>query len=92
VTIFKFAEAMADELAENYHKGGWDSCSVTWLLNRAKQELGELKNAVEAKRSPEEVLSEAADVANFCMMIAENYAETVEEAKRDDERHSNYLP
>ena len=81
MTIFKFAEAMSTELVNNSHKGGWESCSISWLLLRAKQELGELRTAVERNASPEEVLSEAADVANFCMMIAENYAAEFEEAK-----------
>lgn len=83
MTIFRFAEAMSTELANNRHKGGWEGCTFKYLLNRAKQELAELERAVKANESPEAVLSEAADVANFCMMIAENY-ETQDEERREE--------
>jgi NTP pyrophosphatase (non-canonical NTP hydrolase) len=86
ISVFTFAEAMATELANNRHKGGWESEKVPWLLNRAEQELRELKTAIRKKRNPNEVLSEAADVANFCMMIVDNYTAEIEEA---EERKAN---
>jgi hypothetical protein len=85
VTIFRFAEAMAQELSNNRDKGGWQGCSLKWLINRARQELSELENVVKNHYPPDRVLSEAADVANFCMMVADNYATEDEERRYEAE-------
>jgi len=49
---FRFAEAMSEELANNRDKGGWDACTYSYLLRRAKQELRELERAIDAGKSP----------------------------------------
>ena len=66
-----FAQEMEGQLQENDDKNGWEVMSAKWLLNRLKQEVGELKRAIEKKTN---VVEEAADVANFAMMIADNFA------------------
>jgi NTP pyrophosphatase (non-canonical NTP hydrolase) len=71
--VAKFAQAMEDELKANDHKGGWDKDTVAALLDRAQDELFELREAVALRFSDETILSEAADTANFVMMVAENY-------------------
>jgi NTP pyrophosphatase (non-canonical NTP hydrolase) len=75
VNVFEFAGAMSKELERNSHKGGWSRETYGYLLNRLKQEVAELRRAVRGRESPESVLSEAADVANFAMMIADVYSE-----------------
>lgn len=66
-----FAEQMEAKLQENDHKGGWENCSVEYLLNRLNEEAQELFYATETPNSMETIIREAADVANFAMMIAD---------------------
>jgi len=68
-----FAQAMEDELKENDHKGGWADMHCKALMARLLEELIELQGAIEQGASKPTVLSEAADVANFAMMVADNY-------------------
>ena len=81
------AEAMISKLNEpqNLVKGDWKDCEFDYLLKRAAEELIELEEAVEKwqrfkrrgldvftiNEAAKEVLKEAADVANFPMMIAD---------------------
>lgn len=65
-----FADAMERKLLLNDHKSGWKHESVMFLLPRLRQELRELTRAV-GEGTEEDVLSEAADVANFAMMVAD---------------------
>lgn len=67
-----FARGMERELQKNDHKGGWEYCKPSWLLRRLRAETNELERAVKGKKDWETVLSEAADIANFAMMIADN--------------------
>lgn len=71
--VTAFADAMLRELEINAHKGGWEHESVGWLLRRMKQEVRELDRALKKGAPMGDVISEAADVANFAMMIATNY-------------------
>jgi NTP pyrophosphatase (non-canonical NTP hydrolase) len=73
IEVRRFAQAMEAELRANAHKGGWSTCSTGYLLRRLGQEVGELRRALNSRASRETVLSEAADVANFAMMIADVY-------------------
>ena len=72
-----FAEQMEAKLKENDHKGGWDSCGIFWLRNRLVEEVKELTRVMEAGHNSESgldlenIIREAADVANFAMMIAD---------------------
>lgn len=75
-SVLWFAGEMERQLRENDHKGGWMECSPRQLLDRLREELIELHQAVDAWACDEMegashyVVSEAADVANFAMMIA----------------------
>ena len=64
-----FANAMELKLKVNDYKGGWqpERCSIAYLKGRLKQEIHEY----ETSSDPRELL----DIANFCMMIADKYAE-----------------
>lgn len=74
-----FVLVMQLKLYENEHKGGWQDCSMSYLLRRLQGELGEVKRAMKANKTPDEVDRECADVANFAMMIADNYREAFED-------------
>ena len=65
-----FADAMERKLQANEHKGGWKHDSAMSLLPRLRQEVQELTRAV-GEGTDEDILSEAADVANFAMMVAD---------------------
>jgi len=91
LSVIRFAAAMEEKLTENDAKGGWQGCTLKWLLNRLRQETSELSNALDRAskstkaKDADAVLSEAADVANFAMMLAENARDQIEAnvAERD---------
>jgi NTP pyrophosphatase (non-canonical NTP hydrolase) len=68
--VVEFADAMEAKLRENDHKRHWRHLGMQTLSMRLTQEREELRGAV-ARGSHAEILSEAADVANFAMMIAD---------------------
>ena len=71
--VLWFAQQMEAKLKANDHKGGWENESIHSLIGRLGQEWRELYDALFPpwKRDPERVAEEAADVANFAMMIAD---------------------
>ncbi len=71
-----FAEQMEAKLRENDHKAGWLTQHPVILLDLLRGEVRELRNAVGDNLKTldsDEVVREAADVANFAMMIADNF-------------------
>lgn len=66
-----FAEQMELKLRKNDHKGHWDVCRPGYLIDRLKEETKELEKILYSE-NPKQIISEAADVANFAMMIADN--------------------
>lgn len=69
--IQAFGKLMEKQLRQNDHKGGWTDEADGYLLRRLQQEVNELVEAVKDRRTT--IGAEAADVANFCMMIADNW-------------------
>jgi NTP pyrophosphatase (non-canonical NTP hydrolase) len=84
--VMAFAKVMEAKLRENDHKGGWKGCDVGRLLGYLREETDELAKELgnttpcgcrEAGchhtpwRNPQRVAREAADIANFAMMIAD---------------------
>jgi NTP pyrophosphatase (non-canonical NTP hydrolase) len=67
-SVKDFSILMEIVLRGNDDKGGWDSEEREYLESRLSEELEELKEA----KTYEEIKKEAADVANFAMMIADN--------------------
>lgn len=80
--LVRFVFAMEAELQANDHKGGWEGCTLRQMLDRLREETDELEEAVAtledyqgestdpARRHLQvQVRREAADVANFAMMI-----------------------
>lgn len=67
-----FAEEMKRKLEMNHHKGGWEDDKNHYLIRRLLEEVTEFVQAVMKKETADIIIGEAADVANFCMMIADN--------------------
>jgi hypothetical protein len=57
---------MEMRLRANDHKGGWYDCTLQYLKKRLHEEVMELRSSRRDTR-----VEEAADVANFAMMIAD---------------------
>lgn len=74
--VEKFSEVMLRKLNENDDKGGWEECSYEYLIKRLGEEVAELAAITPmgfGKSDRHRMLAEeAADVANFAMMIADN--------------------
>lgn len=81
--ILRFSRIMETKLREHDDRDGWEDCDLVWLFERAEDEMKELKKEItmymnHSSLSPkwlvikERVQREAADVANFCMMMSDN--------------------
>lgn len=70
-SVWWFAQQMELKLLDNEHKGHWSRDSLLGLLQRLHEELCELLAAIR-RENLENVIGEAADVANFAMIIADN--------------------
>jgi len=68
--IKQFANQMEFKLKRNDYKGGWDECDIHFLLKFLKREVAELEKSI-SFGNKSDVIKEAADVANFAMMIAD---------------------
>lgn len=66
-----FAQCMEHKLAKNDHKSGWENMSNDKLFDLLRKEVDELEQAI--KNEPTlNIVFEAADIANFAMMIGWN--------------------
>jgi len=81
MTLHWFVGVMLAKLGENAWKSPWSKSSVKWLRNRLRQEVAELGRAIRNGDTAEAVAREAADVANFAMMIADNYRREAERCR-----------
>lgn len=71
IDIAIIENAMKQKLRENEHKGYWGDMTLLKLAKLLETEIEELNDAILTK-GPMEIIREAADVANFAMMIASN--------------------
>ena len=69
-SIMRLALAMEQKLQANEHKADWKACDPLWLLEKLCDEVHELSHALQYNRR-DQISDEAADVANFAMMIAD---------------------
>lgn len=68
--VGKFAAEMRAQMRANSHKGGWQEMDTMQCFVRAMNEMGELAQALTGSHpNPTHVKREAADVANFLMML-----------------------
>jgi len=65
-----FVDAMESKLQENSFKGDWEQCGFEYLYSRLVEEVGELGKA-HFEGEEDAIIPEAADIANFAMMIAD---------------------
>ena len=75
-SVLAFAEIMERKLSANRHKGGWLACRPEWLFARLVEEVGEAAAIMRGSEddgwgAAAKLESELADVANFCMMLAD---------------------
>lgn len=73
LAVKAFAHKMLEKLCEprNVRKGGWRTTGMQELIRLLKKEVDELEYAIE-EACDKDIAAEAVDVANFCMMIADN--------------------
>lgn len=67
-----FADKMKKKLDAKSHKQSWQSLSSKTLLERIRKELRELEYAIENKYTPEDIIDECVDIANYAMFLAHN--------------------
>jgi len=65
----RFFDAMIYKLRRNKHKGRWEDLDIPKTVERMRDEIAELEEAI-SEGSTVEVLFEAADVANFALITA----------------------
>lgn len=76
-SVLKFAELMEAKLAKNRHKGdraGWLNADPRDLFDALEHEVSELEEAFN-EGDAIAIAKEAADVANFAMMVADWFVE-----------------
>lgn len=74
--VARFGETMVEKLEQNAQKGGpevWRTFAYIRLGELLQDEFEELGHAIGGALTPDEVDREAADVANFALMIADKY-------------------
>lgn len=93
--VLEFAKRMEAKLEKNRHKGdreGWLNDDPDDLLERLREEVCELDNAMVAQVNAtaftrtwtaEQLANEAADVANFAMFLADWYLERAKSGNSD---------
>jgi hypothetical protein len=75
-SVLWFADQMELALRRNDHKGGWEAMDQEALVARCGDELDELRQCWDRAtgkqvRGSYDIIAEAADVANFAMMVAD---------------------
>lgn len=67
--IRRFVDAMRYKLKRNAHKGRWEDIDLQDALNLLYKEVEELRVAI-LHGNMIEILLEAADIANFAMIVS----------------------
>jgi len=83
-SVRRWAGRMEKELRLNESKGGWEDEDYNYLLDRAKENLKEIKIRKLYGMNPKlidinYVIKCCADCSNFCMMLADNLEGELEE-------------
>lgn len=76
--VRKFAWEMEKQLRANEYKGGWKNCDSDFLLNELKKNYNKVWMLC---AGDPEVLRRCANIANFAMMIADNWGGLTEEGE-----------
>ena len=67
--VMLFAQAMERKLKKNDYKGGWEDCSIPFLIDKLNEESKEFQTALDNRSN--RMLNESADVANILMMLCD---------------------
>lgn len=67
--IKQLVDAMRYKLKKNAHKGRWENLTLDQAIKLLKDEVAELEEAA-SRSSDIEIILEAADVANFALIVA----------------------
>jgi NTP pyrophosphatase (non-canonical NTP hydrolase) len=78
-----FAERMECKLQLNDHKPHWRNLGLDYLMCRLKDEVAELEDAIASGGTRNQRADEAADVANFAMMIADIFTLPCQRTERE---------
>lgn len=78
-SVHRFAQVMEMQLKANDHKPGWENDPIRGLYEHLKEEVDELKEALD-NVDIEEALKECADVANMAMMVWDNLDRAIRSA------------
>lgn len=94
--VLRFAARMEERLRANDHKPGWSEDYLADLASRIDRETAELRRALKGPElfpgsmadnysagQLQVIIKEAADVANFAMMIADNAQHELDEQIRE---------
>jgi len=73
---FKDLQFKKLSLLKNVNKPHWFNLYPETLLAKLNDEVRELTNAIAQKKSPEDIIDECVDVANFAAMIAHKVDDT----------------
>lgn len=68
--ITMFFDAMIYKLRVNAHKGAWENINLYDAINFLHGEISELMEAIDEGGNTTELVLEAADIANFALIIA----------------------
>lgn len=82
----RFVDAMIHKLGRNRHKGRWADLNIYSSLTKMEDEVRELHEAITDKSNTVEVLLEAADVANFAMIISSIAIERLTQGEPDEDK------
>lgn len=91
--VFRWGQAMEAKLGNNRYKGdreGWLTCTPEWLLDRLREEVAELDEAMRLAKDPICVADECIDISNFAMMVADSYIHAFKDSQKksgDAPRH-----
>ena len=72
-TLMDFADDMYAQLDANMDKGGWEGCTAQYLLERLFENMDAGRVGIENGASTKYITEKFANVANYAMMIQDNY-------------------
>lgn len=82
--VQKFAEEMEKQLRANEHKGGWEDCDSGFLMSELEKNFNALWRLQPSDKAG--ILRRATNIANFAMMIADNWGGEFSQKKPEPEK------
>lgn len=82
--ITMFFDAMVYKLRVNAHKGAWENINLTDAIGFMQGEISELMQAIDEGGNTTELVLEAADIANFALIIANIAHRDAGHGRQDD--------